>query len=97
MSAVARPRQPAVAVDQAGIKQLDQRGEMRVVAVVRRRSEQQQPVAASRDHLRQAPAQRVVTIRGGGADAVMRLVDDRQVPRRTFEVLEHTFLFGEIQ
>ena len=90
--------EPASSVDQTGIEQLDQRGEVRVVAVVRRRGQQQQPVAAPSDHLREAPAQRVVTVRaGGGTDAVVRLVDDRQVPRRTLEVFEHALLLGEIQ
>ena len=71
---------------------------MRIVAIVRRGGQQQQSVAAPRDHLRQPPAQRIVAIRaGGGTDAMMRLVDDRQVPRRTLEFLQHAFLLGEIE
>ena len=88
MPAIASRNQPALPVNKAGIQQLDQRGKMRIVAVMRRRGQQQQSVAASRDHLRQSPPQRVIAIRaGGGTDAVMRLVDDRKVPAGTFKLL----------
>ena len=71
---------------------------MRIVAIVRRGGEQQQPVAAPGDHLRQPPAQCVVTIRACRlADAVMRFVDDREVPRRSLEILQHPFLLDEIE
>ena len=81
MPAIPSPDQPALPVNQAGIQQLDQRGEMCVVTVMRRRGQQQQSITASRDHFRQSPTQRVVAIRAGaGTDAMMRLVDDRQIP-----------------
>src|SRR6059058_5291977 len=71
---------------------------MPVMSVMRRRSEQQQSVAASRDRLRQTPPQRVFAIGArGGADAVVRFVDDREIPGRTLEILEYPLLFGEIQ
>ena len=90
--------QPTVAVNQAGIEQFDQRGEMRVIAVMRRRGEEQKTVGTAGHDLGQATAQRVVAVRaGGGGDAVMRLVDDGEVPGGTFQVLQHAFLLGEIE
>ncbi len=98
MPAIPSPDQPALPVNKAGIQQLDQRGEMCVVTVMRRRGQQQQSITASRDHFSQSPTQRVVAIRAGaGTDAMMRLVDDRQIPTGTFKLLEHAFLLGEIQ
>ena len=91
-------RHAAAAIDQTGIKQLDQRCEMRIVAVMRRRREQQQSVAAPRDHLRQPPSLRILAIRARpGTDAMMRLVNDRQIPRRSLEFLQHAFLLREIE
>src|SRR4051794_6024763 len=98
MSAVGRARYTTTAIHETGIEQLDQGGEVWIVAIMRCRSQQQQPVAASRYYLRQPSAQCVVAIRArGGADAVMRLVDDRQIPRRALEFLQHPLLLREVE
>ena len=65
---------------------------------MRRRREQQQSVAAPRDHLRQPPSLRILAIAARpGTDAMMRLVNDRQIPRRSLEFLQHALLLREIE
>ena len=98
MAAVRHPQKSAVPVDQAGVQQFHKRREMRVVAIVRRGRQQQQPVGLARHDLGQAAALRILARGGvGGADAVMRLVDYREVPSGALQLLQHRFLFGEIE
>ena len=98
MPPISRTDQTATAINQARIEQLDQRGEMRIVSVMRRGGQQQQPIAPPRNHLRQASALGIRAIdRRRGTNAVMCLVDDRQIPRRALELLEHALLLGEVE
>ena len=64
---------------------------MRVVAVMRRRRQQQQPVGLARAST-SASRRRWFS----SPDAMMRLVDDHQVPRDAFQFRQHVILLGEI-
>ena len=51
MPPISGSHQPASAVHQAGVEQCHQGGEMRIVSVMRRRSQQQQPIGLGSQHL----------------------------------------------
>src|ERR1700752_3099165 len=70
---------------------------MRVVAVVRRSGQKQQPVTALRDDFSQASPLRLLAIHAGTADAVMCLIDDSEVPGGALELLEPALWFGKGQ
>ena len=63
---------------------------MRIVSVMRRRGQQQQPVGLGRQHLGETAA--LVFL----ADAMMRLIDDDQIPGDAFQLRQHAILLGEV-
>ncbi len=80
MAAIGGSDQAPGAVDQAGIEQRHQRGEMRIVAVMRCGGQQQQSIGDRG----QDPGEQVAAAIGLGA--MMRLIDDHQVPARSFQL-----------
>lgn len=89
--------QAAAAVDEAGVEQFDQRGEVRVVAVVGGGGQEDQRIGLAGQHLRQPAPARVLGVRGAAeAGAVVRLVDDDDVEVRAIELLQDGLLLGEV-
>jgi hypothetical protein len=94
---VAVASQPTLAVHEARIEQLDERGEVVVEAVVGRGGQKEQGVRALSEDFGEAPALRVLPVAcGAEAHAVMGLVDDHQVVAALFDVLRDALLLGEI-
>jgi hypothetical protein len=70
---------------------------VRVVAVVRGGSEEEEAVAAAGEHLGEPSTAGVLPVTGAvHADAVVRLIDDDEVPGRTLQLLEDLLLLREV-
>jgi hypothetical protein len=97
MVAVLVAEEGAAAVEEAGIEELDEGGEVRIVAVVRGRSEEEEAVGLLGEGLGEVTTAGVLGVVAAELDAVMGLVDDDEIPGGAVEILEDFVLLGEVE
>src|ERR1019366_1646721 len=98
MTAILATDKAPRAVHQRWIQQGDQGREMRIVTIMRRRRQKQQAVGTASQYLGQSSA--ICTLLGHvGAEpnAMMRLVDDHQIPCGPLQLFQNVILLGEIK
>ena len=95
--AVALSPEPTTAIHKARIEQLHQRGEVGIETIVGGGGKQQEPIAARSQHLSQASTPGILPVAAAAKPyAMMRLIDDHQIPDGALQLLQHLFLLGEV-